>query len=172
MRNTQFRPEPHKQRILRNDGTIENARKLLAERHALDAVEMQHRGMRREAREDRRTSIYRRPIDDSRETGPIGLVRERGGLRLAAGDDEPIELFVPERADIAVMRRNMLRGTLATRNPVKRIKTQTHGQRAGGLDDQILELAFRRQQRGVGHVVDDADLKIFRRRRTFGIARS
>ena len=103
MRHLQRRGDILRQPMVGRLGAVIDARAFRAEPLPLDAVEMQHRGMRGEARPDRRTRVGSRPVDDLGEVLPERLFGQRCGVRLGAGDDQPVDLQAIEIGDIGVL---------------------------------------------------------------------
>ena len=96
MRDLEGRRRGPRQRIAGHGLAVENAVTFGRERPPFDAIEMQHRGMRSEARPDRRARVDLGPIDQLGEVAPIRFLVELGRNRLGAGHDQAIELVAPE----------------------------------------------------------------------------
>jgi len=73
-------------------GTVVNARALFRQASALDAVEVQYRGVSCKAGPDRGKCVCLRPIDDFGQSRPIGLLGKRRRTRFGAGDNQAIDL--------------------------------------------------------------------------------
>ena len=62
--------------------------------HALNAVERQHSRVSRQTRPHCRTRVLLRPRQNACKAGPVGLLAQIGGERLAAGDDQPVRVLL------------------------------------------------------------------------------
>ncbi len=103
MRNLERRGDILRQPMVADLGAVEDTRAFCVEPLPLDAVEMQDRGMGGKARPDRRTRIGFRPVDDLGEVLPERLLGKGCGVRLGAGDDQPVDLQVIEIGDVGVL---------------------------------------------------------------------
>ena len=144
-------------RMVSGEPTIEYAELLLRERAALDAVCVQHGGVRGEARPDRRGGIIARPVDDRAQVLPIRLVFEVLGAWLGAGDDQAVKRRVPQLGNIAIFSGQCPAHIFAARHLRNHEQFQEHDARRRGFADQFGELPLRGLERGIGHVVDEPD---------------
>ena len=69
-------------RMIGRQPAIEHAEQLFLQRTALDAVGVQHRGVRRQARPDGRSGMLARPVDDTGQASP-STARPSGFWRAA-----------------------------------------------------------------------------------------
>src|SRR5258708_7158017 len=76
----------------------EHAGAFLGQWSSFDAVEMQHARMSGETRKYGGGRVELRPIYQLSQFLPIRLVGQAVGLRLRAGDDEPVEISIHRRA--------------------------------------------------------------------------
>ncbi len=130
------------------------------QRTTLDAVEMQHGGMRREAGEQRRGGGLGGPVHHGGEIRVIGLGIEAGGLRFGAGDHEGVEARRRQGGVRCVEPIEMRAGERSARHRGEAEEAQ--------LDlgtDQAPELTLGLDQGGVRHVVEEADPQARRRGR-------
>ena len=79
---------------------------------SLDAVEMQHRGMRGKTRPDRRTRVGFCPVDHRGKLAPERLLGKGRSVRFGAGDDQRVNAQAIEVGDIGVVPVDDLPGNL------------------------------------------------------------
>jgi hypothetical protein len=82
---------------------FEQAGELVAERIPLDAVEVEHRSMGREAGPDCRDRVTCRPIDELYQCAPVRLISQGWCTRLCTCHDQAIDVVCPKLADVLVM---------------------------------------------------------------------
>jgi hypothetical protein len=158
MRNAQPWPRALGEGVRLRHLAIEYAELLLRQRAPLDAVDMEHHGVRSETRPDRRRGVVARPLDKLGQRRPVGLVLEICGTRLRAGHHQAVEMAVPQFGNIAISRSYFLPAAIAAGDIRQRIEPQAHDAVSRRGADEFDELAFRRFERGIGHVVDEPDL--------------
>src|SRR5579862_8771581 len=146
------------QRMVGDAGAIEQAETLVVETAAADAIDVQNRGVRGQAGPDGGARIFLGPLDDAGERSPVGLIGEIGGLRFVAGDDQRVELAVPEVLDAGVKAIEMTAAGFGPWNVGQGVEGHADGYVLGGGIEQREELALGRLERSIGHVIDDADL--------------
>src|SRR5690242_956097 len=86
-----------KERIGAGFCTSKHARELTLESTSLDPMEVEHGGMSRETGPHRRSGRFDRPINQTRERGPVHLIWNHRRPRLSASDDECIEHSIPQK---------------------------------------------------------------------------
>src|SRR5579863_1367723 len=139
---------------------VEDSGAFCREPPALDAVEVQYRDMRRKTRPDGRTGIGLRPVDDVGEVPPECFLAKRcaGGLR--AGDDQSVDLQAIDFGDVGILLVDAPSCRLRSFHGRQRKAVEIDANVSGGLPQQPHELAFRRLQRAVRHVVDEPDREV------------
>jgi hypothetical protein len=90
--------------------------------------------------------------------GQYGSFPQIGSARLGAGHHQAVETAVPQFGNIAVSRRGFLQAAIAARNVRQRVEPQPHDDIVGRRPYELDELAFRRLECGIGHVIDQPDL--------------
>ena len=148
--------------MIRDARALEDAEALVAERTPPDAVEVEQRRVRGQAGPDRRMRVVLGPLQHSCQAFPVGLVPQVRREGLGPSHDEAVEVTVPQIPDGGINAAHMASARLRSRNVRQCVEPQPHHDAVGRRVEEGQKLPLRRFQRGVRHVVDQADVDTVR----------
>src|ERR1700730_6071564 len=112
MGNFQPRLEMPRQRMVRRPRVVEDAKALLVQGVAWDAIEVKDGSVSGKTGQHGRRDVVRGPIEDLRQAVPVCLRPEIGSARLGSGDDQGVELAAPKIVDIGITAAQILAALL------------------------------------------------------------
>ena len=147
------------QRVVAHLVNGKNTGEFARKRAAHDIVNVQHRGMRGQAREDGRDGADLGPVHHMRQRIPIGFIAHVGGERFVAGDDQRIQPGHGHRVHIGIKAFHARQGRFAARNLGHGEKMQAHIIAPRRFLQEMSELQFGGPQRRIRHVVDQTHMQ-------------
>ena len=129
--------------------------------HALDPVQRQHSRVSSQTGPHRRTVVLLRPRQNAFKAGPVGLLAQIRGERLAAGDDQPVRTLLRRllpkllNAKVKAAHAALAEGRPLHLGQSKERQVDQHVPRSGLEQPEKLKLGC--AHGCIGHVVDQAD---------------
>src|ERR1700723_1356214 len=93
---------------------------------ALNTIAVKNASMRRQTRQERRNSITLGPVQNLGQSGPVRFLLQVWLTRLSSGNNDPIELAVPQFIQAGVELIQMTLSAIGPRNSGQRVNLEKY----------------------------------------------
>ena len=159
MRDKPARAHASQDRMLGDLLAAEHPGQLIAQAAPGDAVQIEHCGVCGKTRPDRRGGVLLTPLHQFDERTPVGLVGQGCRTRFSPGDNQAVETTPPKRTERRIGAADMRHGRIAAHDLGQREEFQNDCPIRRRSTQGISKLPLGDLERGIGHVVDEADDK-------------
>src|SRR5215471_2833684 len=135
--------------------TIKNPRELFTEPAPVNAIDVKHSGMCRQARPNCRNRMVFRPIDEGCQGCPIRFIRERRGARLRPSYDQSIYASRPNLTNVFIAVVAQATTPIPTPELWQKEQSQTHRYVASRRGEKGTKLKLCGPQCSARHVVHE-----------------